>query len=358
MILVIGTQGRGGILSVVDAIEGSALTRQWPMQRVPSHDSGGMLARLGLAASAGLKIVWAGLTRSASLLHLHSAMRGSFWRKAMYLRLGHLVGLPSVFHLHGSEMKVFYAAQGKLGRRLIAGTFARADRVVVLSESWRQFVADMAPAAKVEVVFNFVNMPPGVVASPRAPGEPLRIAFLGLIGERKGIFDLLLAIQRVQRSRPGRVQLLVGGNGEVDRLKAAVGDLKLEDCVQVLGWIDAGARQQLLRSAHALALPSYNEGLPMALLEAMSFGLPVLTTRVGGIPELVQDGMHGWLVEPGDIEAMVSGLECWIDNDERRVDMGGAARGRVEADFSADAAVRKLDAIYRALVKGGGSDAA
>jgi glycosyltransferase involved in cell wall biosynthesis len=350
MIIVIGTCGRGGILSVIDAIDSSELARSWQMIKVPSHDSLGLVGRLRLAAGAAGRVVSLGLSQRAQVLHLHAAMRGSFWRKAIYLRLGHLFGVPSVLHLHGSEMEDFVAKRGVIGRWLIARTLCSADRVVVLSESWRKFVIDLSPNAKVETVFNFVNVPEIGQVPHRTVGDPLRLAFLGLIGERKGIFDLLKVVGSLEAKRPGCIHLLVGGNGEVDRLRDTVRELGLTHCVEVLGWIDADARRALLTNCHALALPSYNEGLPMALLEAMSYGLPTLTTGVGGIPELVCDGEQGFLVEPGDVDGMVAHLESWIDDEETRKRMGQASRSRVKRDFSAATAVAKLDAVYRAVI--------
>lgn len=357
-VLVLGTRGKGGILSVIDGIARSALAQTWHLRHLASHDSGGMFKRLALAAMAGWQIVWCGLTRRASLLHLHAAMKGSFWRKAIFLRLGHAVGLPGVFHLHGSEMKLFYAAQGAFGRRMIARTFSQADRVIVLSESWQRFVHEVAPQARVSVVFNFVDLPAAVGGRPRQQGEPLRIVFLGLIGDRKGVFDLLRAVRQVEDTRPGQLRLLVGGNGEVDRLRHVVAESGLGGCVEVLGWVGAERRRALLSEGHALALPSYNEGLPMALLEAMAHGLPVLTTDVGGIPELVAHGVQGHVVKPGDMSAMVACITSWLDDDAQRVRMGQAGRARVQRDFSAAASVARIDAIYKDVCRGGSGGAA
>ena len=354
MIVVVGTRGRGGIFSVIQAISATELSSRWNFIFVPSHDSVNLTNRLALAFLAGLKIFWLGLFSDVKVLHLHAAMRGSFWRKSIYVHLGHLVRVASILHLHGSEMKIFYQQQGKFAQWLIYRTLMSTDRVVVLSESWRDFVLNVAPAARVELVYNFVPMPDSWAIQIRQPNQPLRIAFLGFIGDRKGIFDLVQAISEICIRRPGQIELLVGGNGEIARLERVVNVAGLTNSVKVLGWVDSVARVHLLKSSHALALPSYNEGLPMALLEAMSYGLPVLTTKVGGIPELVEDGCSGYLIEPGDQEAMIDRLELWLTRDEERQQMGKAARARVERYFSADHAIARLEEIYTSLGRNGG----
>ena len=349
MILVVGTCGKGGILSVITAIASTELAKSWGLVFIPSHDSVNLLKRVWLAAKAGIEICYLCVTNDVRLMHLHSAMRGSFWRKAIYMEMGHFLGIPSILHLHGSEMKVFYEQQGVFGRRLVRRSLHKADRVVVLSESWRSFVLSVAPQARVEMVFNFVPLQLGITPKLRRPGESLRVAFLGLIGDRKGIFDLVKAVAGLLANRPGCLQLVVGGNGEMARLAQAIIDAGLKEQVQVLGWIDAQARADLLRSIHAFALPSYNEGLPMALLEAMSYGIPVLSTPVGGIPELVQDGLTGYLIEPGDTVAMMERLGHWLDDDNARVQMGLAAQRRVACNFSEEQAVKRLDTLYAVL---------
>jgi len=271
-------------------------------------------------------------------------MRGSFWRKAIYLGIGRAFGVPVVFHIHGSQMEGFHAGLGRLGRALFAATLRRAQVVVVLSASWRDFILATAPGARVEVVFNTVPIPP----ARERPGSagPLRLSFLGLVGQRKGVFDLIDALAGLPGAAQAQIRLDIGGNGEIDELRRRVLESGVRAEVSILGWIDAAAREHLLLETDVFVLPSYNEGLPMALLEAMAQGVPVISTHVGGIPELVRDGQEGFLIPAGDKLALGGAIVRLLESPALRAGMGAAARRRVEEQFSPQAALAKLDDIY------------
>ena len=348
MIYVVSTVGRGGIRSVIESLCAQGFYAGRSMRWVASHDEGSLTHRLWLAARAGLTLLWACLRGRAELLHLHSAMRGSFWRKAIYLGVGRAFGVPVVFHVHGSEIKAFHESLGPAGRALFAAALRRADVVVVLSASWRDFILSAVPDARVEIVFNTVPIPAIHAQQVPAPeGHTLRLSFLGFVGERKGIFDLVDVLAALPDAAQGKIRLNVAGNGELDRLGQLLRGSAVRAEVAVLGWVDAQARERLLLDTDVFVLPSYNEGLPMALLEAMAQGVPVISTTVGGIPELVRDGQEGILVQAGDKAALGNAILRLLESPALRTEMGAAARRRVVEQFSPQAALAKLEGIYR-----------
>lgn len=107
---------------------------------------------------------------------------------------------------------------------------------------------------------------------------------MGRLGERKGVYDLLQSIQQL-KTLGVTANFNLAGDGEVEEVKALVQQYGIEDCVNVLGWINGEQKEKLMREADLLVLPSYHEGLPMAILEAMNCGLPIISTTVGGIPK-------------------------------------------------------------------------
>jgi glycosyltransferase involved in cell wall biosynthesis len=125
--------------------------------------------------------------------------------------------------------------------------------------------------------------------------------------------------------------------------------LNLVGRVKVVGWVNADQKKHLLSEAAFLTLPSYNEGLPMAILEAMSWGLPVIATNVGGIPEVIDHGQNGLLIEPGAIQALTEGLEFLIRDQVNRQSMGHRARQRV-MPFGMQGYVHHLSGIYQAAL--------
>jgi glycosyltransferase involved in cell wall biosynthesis len=309
---------------------------------IHSYTDAGFLGRQLVLCRALLKFALLTSTRKVELLHCHAAMRGSFWRKSLFARLASWRGIPVIFHLHGSEMKTFYERQTGPIRQAITNQLERATTVVVLSESWRAFIREIAPRAKLAVVPNYVAVPPAVT---RASTDKPTLLFLGAIGHRKGIFDLLSALA-IARKTNADLRLLVGGTGQLDEAKAAAAKLDLSDHVDFLGWVDATERARLLDSAGIYVLPSYNEGLPMSVLEAMAAGLPTITTTVGGLPELITNGGDGVLIAPGDVEGLAAAIVRLANDPVERERMGGAARERVESLYSRDVVLTNLRSIY------------
>jgi glycosyltransferase involved in cell wall biosynthesis len=128
----------------------------------------------------------------------------------------------------------------------------------------------------------------------------------------------------------------------------------LESCVELRDWIGPAERDQLLASAHAFVLPSYVEGLPMSLLEAMAWGLTPISTPVGSIPEYVCDGVNGWLVQPGAVAQLARAIERVVSDEGQCARMGELARAAVEP-LSAELYAQQIHEMYRAVVVDGGS---
>lgn len=342
-VVMLCTGARGGMRSVIESYANAGLFTRWRVRLLYSHVDGGAARRAGAGVLALLRFMVLLARGRVGLLHAHAATGLSFWRKAVFAALARAAGAPVVWHVHGAEMRRFYAERGARGRARIRHQLEAAARVVVLSRSWRDFVLDIAPRAQVEIIVNHVQLP--LVQDCRHPHGGLTVLFLGMLGQRKGIYDLLPAFKRVAQRIDG-VRLLVGGNGEVEQTAQAVHALGLGDTVEVLGWVAGEAKQALLAQADVFVLPSYNEGLPVSVLEAMSYGVPVISTRVGGIPELVRDGVDGFLIDAGDRAALEDRLLRLAGDAALRRALGDAARARIEAEYSEAAVLPVLEAMY------------
>ncbi len=340
--VMIGSVARGGMRTVVEAYERDGFLSTQNVRLIHSYREGSFAMRQLVLLRALAAYIWCLLTNRVELVHCHAAMWGSFWRKGLFASIARLFGIPVVLHLHGSEMKLFWAAQRPWVQHLIRRHLELASRVVVLSESWKIFIETIAPRAKITVVPNYVCLP-----RPAAPQErnDATILFLGLIGPRKGTFDLIRAFAAVRHRHP-KARLILGGNGEVAEAARLAADLRIENNVVLAGWVDGEAKVALLRSAPIYALPSYNEGLPMSVLEAMAAGLAVVATRVGGIPELVTDGVDGKLLEPGDLDGLADALLTLIGNSALRTRLAAAGRRRIESHYSDSVVLPRLHRIY------------
>jgi glycosyltransferase involved in cell wall biosynthesis len=281
--------------------------------------------------------------------HIHMAFGGSAFRKLVLLRLAGCFGVPAVLHLHGSEFAVFCQRLSPWLRSALIGSMTRAARIVVIGRFWRQFlVQDLGiDTRKVVVVANGVPLPP--MPPPVPPGARPRIVYLGALGRRKGTSDLLQALAS-PRLRDLRWEAVIAGNGDVDAFRAEAAALGIAERVVFTGWIGPEDAQALLASAGVFVLPSYNEGLPVAVLEAMATGVCVVTTRVGAIPDLGIDGDAGFLIDPGSIQDLADRLATLVNDAALRCRFGRNGRRRVESEFSIDSTARRLAALYRDVV--------
>ena len=159
MKIMVCPSARGGMRSVVEGYAEDGFLAAHDVRLVSSYVEGGFVRRQLVALRAVVRVTTLLATRSVELVHVHAAMKGSFWRKAVFAGLARSRGVPVLLHLHGSEMKEFYGRQPAWLKRTIVRQLTRATRVVVLSESWRAFVAEIAPAAKPVVVPNYVRVP-------------------------------------------------------------------------------------------------------------------------------------------------------------------------------------------------------
>lgn len=348
-IVMVGTHlsTMGGISAVVGVYRDAGLFARHPMLYLASHRDGGKSAKFRTAVGAWLRLMWLLLRGRVGLVHVHLASRASTWRKLCFLWPSIALRVPVIIHLHGGEFADFFDGEcGPLRRRIIRSTFERAARVLVLSDSWRRWVMGMCRNPHVITLKNPVLMPSTPRSSP-ADRQAGAMLFLGRLNRGKGAYDLLEAFSRItnENGLPGP-QLWLGGDGEIEACREAAVRLGIADRVKFLGWVRGDDKQRLLEQASMYVLPSYREGLPMSVLEAMASGLPVVTTRIGGIPEAVTDGVEGYLIEAGDIASLSDRLQRLTTSPQDAARMGRAARSRVEAEFSAQVIVPRLEAIY------------
>jgi glycosyltransferase involved in cell wall biosynthesis len=300
-VIMVGTsvETRGGIGAVVRLYREHGLFSRWPVAYVSTHCDGGRLRKTA-AMLKGLATLGLELVRDRhAIVHVHSASRASFWRKALFMELAHAFGCPVIFHLHGGGFAEFYQRCGRLRQALVRRFLERAAQVVVLSEQWRRWVAERVPAASVTCIPN----PVSDVHLVHAPARGRMILYVGRLDRAKGLVDLLEALSALRLRMPDAT-LVCAGDGDARTLRLEAEKLGVADAVSFTGWIGAEQRRALMQRASVFVLPSYFEAMPMSLLEAMAARLPVIATRVGGIPDVVEDGVSGLLFEPGDVAAL------------------------------------------------------
>lgn len=346
---MIGTDpdGQGGVASVVDVLRKAGAFERLGIRYVSTHRGGSLPVKLGRAVLGGLSLAALLLTGRVSLLHAHVSSHGSFKRKSLYLALARRCGVPTVFHLHSGGFRRFVEeeASPRLRQRVL-DALRSSSHLIALSQSWADYLRTLAPEVQISVLPNPVDLPPPDCLQ---DGEPGRVLFLGRASETKGVYDLLAAFADVVKVHP-HARLAIGGDGDLGRLQSRISELGLDQHVEVLGWV-AGERKlaQFARS-QIYVLPSYHEGLPMGMLEAMAMAKAVVVTPVGGVPEAVEHGVHGLLVKPADVAGLSEALCLLMSRDSYRQELGSAARARVEAGYATHQVQHRLASIYEQLL--------
>lgn len=337
--------GRGGMASVARLLVGHC-PPDVDLRFVTTFDDGPPARRIALWLLALPRFILE-LLRKPAVVHLHVSERGSVLRKGVLTLLARMVGVPVVLHCHGAEFGTFYDRTPALLRCAVTAVFRCASAVLVLGQQWEQVYVGRVGVAqqRIRVLSNPVELPARV---PERSGAGL--LFLGRFGDRKGAKDVVRAVAELSpRTRSG-LRVWMHGDGEVEQVRALAAALRVDGIVAVGGWLEPTARDELLARCSVFVLPSRNEGIPVALLEAMGWGLVPVVTPVGGIPELVHQDKNGLLVEPGDVAGLASALARVIEDDELRGRLGTAARRSVEP-LGVDRYLASMTQVWRYLAR-------
>ena len=172
---------------------------------------------------------------------------------------------------------------------------------------------------------------------------------MGRLGERKGTFDLIKAFGNIISKIDGKYHVALCGDGDIEAARAMIQELGLSERVDCLGWINANQKERIMKDAVLNVLPSYHEGLPMSILEAMAHGVPTISTDIAAIPEVITSGVNGLLIKPGDIGALGETLVSLLNDEDQRRKMSGAGFDLISSSYSLDAHMKQVKELYRSL---------
>lgn len=277
------------------------------------------------------------------IVHIHTASRRSFWRKRLYINKCYKKNKRIVVHVHGGAFKDFYEESNNNSKRRIVETLNKANKIIVLSNEWKKFFEDIVEEDKIEVIYNSVEVPDDF----KKDFGKKRILFLGRFDEKKGIFDLLDVMTEITKI-DSNVKLYIGSNERKEKVNKIINEYNLNNNVEYLGWIDEKLKKEVLKEATIFVLPSYYEGMPMSVLEAMAYKNIVISTNVGGIPEIIENGYNGFLIEPGDKKELFNKIEKNINGNELEK-ISNNARNTIDERFNLEKKIKDLIDIYKSL---------
>jgi len=355
IVLMVGTEpGRsGGIAALVQGYLEAGFFDLLGIDYVSTHRVGGPVAKIRTYLSGMARI--ASTMHHYRLVHIHTASWWSFRRLYPVIALAQARRKRIVIHLHGGQFDSYYRTSLPVEQFMIRRGFSAADRVIVLSEDWFDRLGDFCDRSKMFIVPNGVELP----ADPDGRAEkadhfPRRLLFLGDIIRRKGVYDLIDALAHVAQQIPS-FEASICGRGEIEQAKRHAAERGVADRVSFPGWVGGAEKEALLQSAHVFALPSHAECLPMGMLEAMARGIPVVATRVGGVPDIIDDGCEGYLVAAGDSAALADAIVRLLADGTHWQTMAAAARAKVFSRFSLDHSLERLRMLYEGVGIGSSS---
>lgn len=313
---------RGGIAQVMNSYSQSIF---YPFRCIVNSGGSNKLVKFWRALSAYVATVCLLLFDSRiKIIHIHTASNVSFRRSALWVSLARCFHKKSILHIHGGGFKAYYQTNPSW----IHAVLEQCDCIVALNDVWKSYFVDELHCKNVCVIKNPVPDP--ILVPEQRHDSRFHLLFLGLITEEKGIFDFLemLAVHRMELA--DRVMLHIGGDGKVEELQKKIEEWNLGTFVRYEGFVSGVHKSMLFNRSDALILPSYTEGLPISILEAMTYSMPVLTTPVGGIPEVVHNGVNGLLFQPGDKDAMFQALKLLLDTPQMHKLMGRESKKMVQ----------------------------
>ena len=336
---------RGGISTVLKGYLSSSLINKHNLYIVASHIDGNKFFKFIKALTGLIEVLYFLVLKEIDIVHIHCGDSISFKRKYFYIMIVSLFPCKIIYHHHGGGFIEQFKKLSKIWQNRVRRTWETVDLVICLSTFWRKNIKLISPNAKVLIVPNGIHIPPNYIKNNK---DYIKISFLGLIAQKKGIYDLLRVFKRII-NEGYNVKLTIGGSGEGIRLRKEISMLKLDGKVQYLGWIHDTLKDFVLKETDIFVLPSYFEALPMSVIEAMSYSIPVVSTTVGGIPELVVEGKTGLLVEPGDLEALYQNIIFLIQNKNVRENFGNDGRQLVIRRHNIEKISQKINSIYQSF---------
>lgn len=338
-VLVVATsrKTRGGITALLKLYEQSRMWQQCHCRWIGTHRDGGLLRKFCYMVK-GLSLFLV-LLPFYDIVHFHLGMRPSAIRKYPFFKIAKLFGKKTVVHLHlGTQVD-------EVWNTLYQTMFEQCDCGILLAESIKASVAKhIGNTDKLKVIYN----PCPAITNTATYEKKNHILFAGTLYEGKGYLDLIRAFATIASRHPSW-KIVLAGNGEEERARALTLELGITNQVELLGWVYGEAKHRSYSEAKALCLPSYAEGFPMAVLDAWAYGLPVITTPVGGIPDVAIDGENMLLFQPGDVNTLAEKLEQIITDEALRSKLMVSSKKMAAEKFSLDTVSSQIAEIYKSL---------
>jgi glycosyltransferase involved in cell wall biosynthesis len=330
---------KGGIATVISNIENSCISKDYILSNISTYSNNRLLEFI----KACFKIVTLKCGED-DILHFHMASYGSFFRKYILFQLAPKKCIK-IIHIHGGGFEEFYKKSNHLVKKMIKDMLNKSDKILTVSKSLFNTVSSVIGIKedKISVLYNGIEIN-------NEETDVLKeniILFMGKLVDYKGIYDFIQAISLI-KNEIGDYEVLIAGDGDIDNFNKLLKEHGLEKQSKMLGWVSGEHKKALLRKAKLFVAPSYSESFGISIVEAMNNEIAVIATNIGGIPEIITNGIDGILINPGDIDKLSQVITHMINNENHREKLAQEAL-KTSKKFSIDQSMHNLNMIYKEL---------
>lgn len=343
---------KGGIAAVVNGYRGSLLEKDYKITYVESYKDGSKFTKLVKGICGYIHFAKVLCVNKPDVVHIHSSFGPSFYRKMPFIYMAAIAKVPIVNHIHGADFESFYLNADSKKKQKIKAVYNKCTLLIALSEEWKQNLSKIVPEDKIEVVENYSILHEEVLNERLERKSNQIVLFLGELGKRKGCYDIPDVADKVAKVFPN-VKFVLAGAGtaqDEEEIKKNFLNKGLSNNVVFPGWVRGEEKSEWLKKADVFFLPSYNEGMPMSVLDAMGYGLPVVSTNVGGIPKIVRNGENGICCNVADVEEMAQGIINLLFDEQQRKCAAKASMEIVKKAYSLEKHLQCIKEIYENIL--------
>lgn len=341
LVLATSRKTRGGITSVIKAHEQGQQWKDFNCHWVQTHRDGAKWRKYRYLITGLLDFIFR--LPFYDIVHIHVSQPSSLKRKRIFLNLAKLANKKVIIHFHAFNIEDTFG--GKHSKDYIS-FFNKANKVIVLSNWWKNQIKEKICLSDDDIIVLYNPCP--LVKTDNSIKKDNIILYAGTICQRKGYADLIKAFSRIASKYPGW-KIVFAGNGEIQDGENLAKNLGIENQIEFAGWITGDEKAKLFNKSKIFCLPSYAEGFPMAALDAWAYGLPAITTPVGGIPDVAKDGENILIFSPGDIDKLAEDLERLISDEYLRSKISQASIEFAQNEFNINTINQQLGIIYSDL---------
>ena len=308
---------------------------------VATSTNGSIIKRTILMIFAFIKIKKILSKRNIDLVHIHMAERGSTFRARIITKIAKKYNTKVIIHMHAGPFIDWYSTLNKNKQKQIKELFTLSDRVLVLGKYWKDSLSSIVDPKKIRVLYNGVNVPQR--NNYNIKGK--YITFMGVLKKEKGIYDLIDSIKIIDSELDKRIKVKLCGIDLEGNVQEYINNKNLNNRIELAGWVNETERDNIYKNTILNVLPSYYEALSMTVIESMANGIPIITTNISTMNEVLNN--NSLLIEPGNVESLSRVILKTINNEKTLSKISKQEYERCKEYFDIDINIKNTLKIYK-----------